>query len=93
MDDDLTDEERQAVIAAVRKALADDPFPRSPRLEPPRSALAKLDPASVPRPLPERVRCLRRRRGTAADEGQGDNDDQGVQGCGSYRRHHFFLQS
>jgi hypothetical protein len=31
----------------VRKALADDPFPRALR-----SALAKLDPASVPRPLP-----------------------------------------
>jgi hypothetical protein len=42
--DELTDDER--------KALADDPFPRAPRLEPLRSALAKLDPASVPRPLP-----------------------------------------
>jgi hypothetical protein len=40
------------VIAAVRKALADDPFPRAPRLDALCSALAKLDPASVPRPIP-----------------------------------------
>jgi hypothetical protein len=45
--DDLTDEERVALIAAVRKALADDPFPRAPRLEALPSALAKLDPTSV----------------------------------------------
>jgi hypothetical protein len=49
---DLTDDERVAVVAAVRKALADDPFPHAPRLEALQSALAKLDPASVPRPLP-----------------------------------------
>jgi hypothetical protein len=50
---DLTDEERRAVIAAMRKALADDPFPCAPRLDALRSALAKLDPSSsVPRPIP-----------------------------------------
>jgi hypothetical protein len=36
--DALTDEERQAVIIALRKILNEDPFPRSPRLEPYRSA-------------------------------------------------------
>jgi hypothetical protein len=45
--DDFTDDERVAVVAAVRKALADDPFPRAPRLEALRRALAKLDPTSV----------------------------------------------
>jgi hypothetical protein len=44
--DDLTDDERVAVIAAGRKALADDPFPRVPRLDALRSALAKLGPTS-----------------------------------------------
>lgn len=39
--DDLTDDEREPLIAAARKALAEDPFPRAPL----RSALAKLDPA------------------------------------------------
>jgi hypothetical protein len=53
--DDLTDDERQALIAAARKALDDDPFPRAPRLEPLRSALTTLNPSSVPKPLPERV--------------------------------------
>jgi hypothetical protein len=41
--DALTDEERAAVIAALRKVIADDRFPHSPRLAPYRSALAKLD--------------------------------------------------
>jgi hypothetical protein len=50
--DDLIDDERQALIAAAHKALADDPFPRAPRLHALRNALAKLDPASVPRPIP-----------------------------------------
>jgi len=52
---DLTDDEFAALLAAARKALDEDRYPRSPRLAPLRSALAKLDPASVPKPLPERV--------------------------------------
>jgi hypothetical protein len=36
--DDLTDEEHGAVIAAVRKVITEDKFPRSPRLAPLRSA-------------------------------------------------------
>jgi hypothetical protein len=37
------------VIAAVRKTPANGPVPRAPRLDALRSALAKLDPSSVPR--------------------------------------------
>jgi hypothetical protein len=52
---DLTDDKLATLVAAARKVIAEDKFPRSPRLDPLKSALAKLDPASVPRPLPERV--------------------------------------
>jgi hypothetical protein len=69
--DDLTDEERQALLAAARKALADDPFPRAPRLAALRSALAKLDPASVPRPIRRSRHHLRAPRGHAAGAGRG----------------------
>jgi hypothetical protein len=41
---DLTDEEHDAVVAALRKLIAEDKFPFSPRLKPLKSALAKLDP-------------------------------------------------
>jgi hypothetical protein len=41
---DLTDEEHAAVTAAIRRAVEDDKFPRAPRLDPLRSALAKLEP-------------------------------------------------
>jgi hypothetical protein len=51
---DLTDEEQAAVIWALRSTIDRDRYPRSPRLAPFRSALAKLDPASVLGPLPER---------------------------------------
>jgi hypothetical protein len=51
--DDLTDEERQAVIYALKAEINCDRFPHSPRLAPLRLAPAKIDPASVPRPLPE----------------------------------------
>jgi hypothetical protein len=34
----------RTVIAAVRRVLADDPYPRAPRLAPLRRALAKLEP-------------------------------------------------
>jgi hypothetical protein len=41
---DLTDEEHAAIVAALRKLIAEDRFPLSPRLKPLKSALAKLDP-------------------------------------------------
>jgi len=46
---DLSDDEHAAVVVAVRRSLADDP-----RVEPLKSVLAKLDPASVPKPAVER---------------------------------------
>ena len=41
---DLTDDELAAVTAAIRRAIETDRFPRAPRLDPLRSALAKLEP-------------------------------------------------
>jgi hypothetical protein len=46
---DFTDDEHAAVTGAVRHAITDGRYPPSPRLDPLKSALAKLDPASVPR--------------------------------------------
>jgi hypothetical protein len=50
---DLTDDEKLALAAHLRHALECDPFPHSPRLDPLRAILAKLDPpAPQPEPLP-----------------------------------------
>jgi hypothetical protein len=38
------------VKAAIRRAVEEDRFPRAPRLDPLRSALAKLDPAAAANP-------------------------------------------
>jgi hypothetical protein len=67
---DLTDEEHATVTAAVRRSIAEDRYPRSPRLAPFRSALAKLDPASVPRPLPGAGVSTRGARDIAAGAGR-----------------------
>jgi hypothetical protein len=45
---DLPDDELAAVAAAIRRAIEEDRFPRAPRLDPLRSALAKLDPKLRP---------------------------------------------
>jgi hypothetical protein len=50
--DDLSDEERAAVIAAARKVFDADKFPLSERMRPLKSALAKLDPPK-PRAAPK----------------------------------------
>jgi hypothetical protein len=50
---DLTDDEFAAVTAAVRRAIETDRFPRAPRLDPLRLALARLDAASNPTPDPK----------------------------------------
>jgi hypothetical protein len=50
--DELTEEERAAVVAALRKLIAEDKFPLSPRLKPLKSALAKLAPEPPRKPLP-----------------------------------------
>jgi hypothetical protein len=44
---DLTDAEHTALVALIRRAIEEDRFPRAPRLDPLRSALAKLDPAAA----------------------------------------------
>ena len=44
---DLTDAEHAAVTALIRRAIEQDKFPLAPRLDPLRSALAKLDPAAA----------------------------------------------
>jgi hypothetical protein len=42
----LSDDEYAAVTAAIRRAIEDDRFPRAPRLDPLRAALAKFDAAA-----------------------------------------------
>jgi hypothetical protein len=44
---DLTDNEHAAVTQAIKRAIEQDRLPRAPRLDPVRSALAKLDPAAA----------------------------------------------
>jgi hypothetical protein len=44
----LKDAELAAVAAAVRRMIEEDRFPRAPRLDPLRSAPAKLDPKTPP---------------------------------------------
>ena len=59
---DLDDAELAAVIAALKEKFDRDRYPRAPRLEPFRAALAKVDPSSAPRtvvpkpPLPQAAR-------------------------------------
>jgi hypothetical protein len=50
---DLTEEERHALADLARQKIREDRFPLSPRLAPLKSALAKLDPGSVPKPPKE----------------------------------------
>jgi hypothetical protein len=50
---DFTADELTAVTAAIQHLIKEDRFPHAPRLEPLRSALAKLDQASEPQPLPK----------------------------------------
>jgi hypothetical protein len=53
---ELTDAELTAVTAAIRRAIEQDKFPHAPRLDPLRSALAKLDPAAAKlQPPPKRT--------------------------------------
>jgi hypothetical protein len=67
---DLTDEERQALIALLRRTLDYTRYPRAPRFDPLKAILAKLDPRPPqPDPLPPlpagavpRVRRGRQRR-------------------------------
>jgi len=51
---DLTDDEHATVTAAIRRIIEEDRFPHALRLEPLRSALAKLALAAAPKLPPER---------------------------------------
>lgn len=44
----------KSLIVSVRRTLDEDRYPLAPRLKPLRAALAKFDPASAPRQMPER---------------------------------------
>ena len=46
----LTNAEHAAVAAALRRAIEDDRYPRAPRLDPLRAALARFEAASKPAP-------------------------------------------
>jgi hypothetical protein len=60
---DLTDDEYTAVTAAIRRAIEDDRFPRAPRLDPLRSALAKLEAVAKLTPEPPLPKTPPRARG------------------------------
>jgi hypothetical protein len=68
---DLTDE-YAAVRAAIRRAVEDDKFPHAQRLDPLRSVLAKLDPATRRR-RPRRQPKAASRRGASQLLGSRDN--------------------
>lgn len=51
---ELSDAELAAVIVALKEKLDRDRYPRAPRLEPFRAALAKLDASSAPKPIEPR---------------------------------------
>jgi hypothetical protein len=54
MPDNLSPEERGAVVKLLRETIAADNYPLSPRVRTLKSALAKLDPATSPsaQPIP-----------------------------------------
>ena len=60
---DLTDEEHAAVTAAIRRLIEDDKFPHAPRLDPLRSALAKLEAAPKLTPEPPLPNAPQGRKG------------------------------
>jgi hypothetical protein len=44
---DLSDDELAALVSALRRTIADDPYPRAPRLATLKSVLDQLDPRPV----------------------------------------------
>jgi hypothetical protein len=63
---DFTDDEKLALVAHLRDALEYDPFPYTPRLDPLKAILAKLEP---PQPPPEQLPPLK--AGMAPSVGRG----------------------
>jgi hypothetical protein len=62
----LTDDERAALIALLRRTIEYDRYPMAPRLDPLKAILAKLDPQPpAPAPLPPL------RSGLVPDRGRG----------------------
>jgi hypothetical protein len=55
-----SDDELAAVTAAIRRLIEEDKFPHAPRLDPLRSALAKLDPKTPPPKTPPGGKRTRR---------------------------------
>jgi hypothetical protein len=49
---DLPDDELAALTKAIRRLIAEDKYPRAPRLDPLRAALARLDAATATEPVP-----------------------------------------
>ena len=64
---DLTDDEKAALVAHLRRALEYDPFPYAPRLDPLKAILAKLEP---PAPLLEPLPPLKPGMGPRAGRGR-----------------------
>ena len=68
---DLLDDEKLALVDLLKRAVRDDPYPLSPRVQTLRGILDKLDPPPVREPLPppkvyappRAVAARRRRRG------------------------------
>ena len=54
---DLTDDELAAVTAAIRDVIEDDRYPRAPRLDPLRAALARFEAAATPEPTPQQPKA------------------------------------
>ena len=57
---DLSDEEKRALGGLLKRTIADDPYPLSPRIRTLRGILAKLEPTTTAaEPLPPTLRCTR----------------------------------
>jgi hypothetical protein len=52
MTPDLSEDETRALAELLKRAINDDRYPLSPRIQRLRAILAKLDPSTVPRPNP-----------------------------------------
>jgi hypothetical protein len=51
---ELNDKQTTALIALLKRTIADDPYPLSPRVQTSQAILAKLQPEPVRAPLPPR---------------------------------------
>ena len=91
---DLTDAEYTAITALIRRAVEEDHFPNAPRLDPLRSALARLDPASaeshVARPLtPESAKPGIRKSAATASRGRAQSSPSRLRHLAAAVQHHF----